>query len=73
MSLRREVADMGDNRNPVVDAWFEKYDNPRKNLVQDGSADACLFGQHHLPQRASANQLRTLILEADPRISELPI
>ena len=28
------MADMSDNRNPVVDAWFEKYDNPQKDLVQ---------------------------------------
>jgi hypothetical protein len=23
-----------DNRNPVVDEWFESYDNPQKALVQ---------------------------------------
>jgi hypothetical protein len=25
---------MFDNRSPVVDAWFEQYDNPQKALVQ---------------------------------------
>ena len=25
---------MRDNRNPVVDTWFESYDNPQKALVQ---------------------------------------
>jgi len=25
---------MNDNRDPVVDAWFDKYENPQKDLVQ---------------------------------------
>jgi hypothetical protein len=25
---------MFDNRSPVVDAWFEQYDNPQKGLVE---------------------------------------
>jgi hypothetical protein len=25
---------VNDNRNPEVDAWFETYDNPQKELVQ---------------------------------------
>ena len=25
---------MAGNRNPDVDAWFERYDNPQKDLVQ---------------------------------------
>ena len=41
---------MSDNRNPVVDAWFENYDNPQKDLVQ---------------------AVRALILDTDPRISEV--
>jgi hypothetical protein len=29
------MADVGaSNRNPDVDAWFERYDNPQKDLVQ---------------------------------------
>jgi hypothetical protein len=44
------MADMIDNRNPVVDAWFEKYDNPQKDLVQ---------------------AVRALILDTDPRITEV--
>jgi hypothetical protein len=38
-----------DNRDAAVDAWFETYDNPQKDLVQ---------------------QVRRVILETDPRISE---
>ena len=44
------MADMSDNQNPVVDAWFEKYDNPQKDLVQ---------------------AVRALILDTDPRITEV--
>jgi hypothetical protein len=44
------MADMNDNRNPVVDAWFEKYSNPQKDLVQ---------------------AVRALILDTDPRITEV--
>ena len=28
------MSSMSDSRNPVVDAWFEKYENPQKDLVQ---------------------------------------
>ena len=28
------MANVSDNRDPVVDAWFENYDNPQKDLVQ---------------------------------------
>ncbi|HSE10016.1 MAG TPA: DUF1801 domain-containing protein [Nocardioidaceae bacterium] len=38
-----------DNRDPAVDEWFEAYDNPQKDLVQE---------------------VRRVILETDPRISE---
>ena len=27
------MANVSDNRDPVVDAWFENYDNPQKDLV----------------------------------------
>ncbi len=42
--------DMSDNRNPAVEAWFENYDNPQKDLVQ---------------------AIRALILDTDPRITEV--
>ena len=38
-----------ENRDPAVDAWFENYANPQKDLVQS---------------------VRSVILEADPRMSE---
>ena len=44
------MADVSDNRDPVVDAWFENYDNPQKDLVQ---------------------AVRELILDTDPRITEV--
>ena len=44
------MADVSDNRDPVVDAWFEKYDNPQKDLVK---------------------AVRDLILDTDPRITEV--
>jgi hypothetical protein len=28
------MADGSGNRNPDVDAWFDRYDNPQKDLVQ---------------------------------------
>ena len=46
----REDGGQSANRNPVVDAWFEKYDNPQKDLVQ---------------------AVRALILDTDPRITEV--
>ena len=44
------MSSMSDSRNPVVDAWFENYDNPQKDLVQ---------------------AVRALILDTDPRITEV--
>ena len=44
------MANVSDNRDPVVDAWFENYDNPQKDLVQ---------------------AVRELILDTDPRITEV--
>jgi hypothetical protein len=37
------------NRNPEVDAWFDAYDNPQKDLVE---------------------AVRSVVLGADPRVSE---
>lgn len=38
------------NRNPAVDDWFDAYDNPLKDLVQ---------------------QVRTVILDSDERVTEV--